>query len=491
MSTITRISSLSNWGAPRASWIITALVLSALAVAIGLAVNTNALVVVILVLLGGLLALAGRSQDGGFIGLLAISFLLPFAVVPLDFGLKPSFHNLAVLVIYGRWLVRWIKGEELPTIPIYTTGLILTFGLLVGAATLWGLNFDTPSLFELRKVGEYLLNLGLFILALQLIRRPSQIRLIVMSLAVLGIIGAILGLLFYFMPQETARSWLGSLSALDYPSGAVALRYIQSDPREALRAIGVAVDPNLLGATTVLGACSLLPFAFGSRRIEVRLGAGIGLLVLTAVIYLTYSRNALVALCGVAAFLAVVRYRSLLSLGLLGFLLLLFLPQTQAYVQRLVEGLLLQDQATLMRLAEYRNAATIIAAYPWTGLGFFGTPSLDFAEGISSMVILTVATTMGLPAMLLFLWIWVQPLLGYVQVRHQLRGHPMEPYTLALVGAVVALGFTGIFDHFYVNLLYPHMSALYWVLLATCTRALSLLRENNTMQPEVLPIEET
>ena len=491
MSTLIRTSWKFNWGVHQASWIFAALVLAALAVVIALAVSTNALVVVVLVLLVGLLALAGRSQDGGFIGLLAISFLLPFAVVPLDIGLKPSFHNLAVLVIYGRWLVSWIRGRELPTIPIYTTGLIFTFGLLVVAAALWGLNFDTAALFELRKVGEYLLNLGLFILALQLIRRPSQIRLIVLSLAVLGIIGALLGLLFYSVSQETARSWLGSLSALDYPAGNVALRYIHSDPREAMRAIGVAVDPNLLGATSVLGACTLLPFAFGSRRLEVRIGAGIGLLVLTVVIYLTYSRNALVALCGVAAFLAVVRYRALLPLGLLGSFLLLFLPQTQAYAQRLVEGLLLQDQATLMRLAEYRNAATIIVAYPWTGLGFFGTPSLDFAEGISSMVILTVATTMGLPAMLLFLWIWAQPLLRYVHVHRLLRGHPMEPYTLALVGAVVALGLTGIFDHFYVNLLYPHMSALYWVLLATCARALSLLHENNTMQPEISLGEKT
>ena len=491
MSTIFRTSWLSNWGAPRASWSIVALVLSALAVVVGLAITTDALVVVILVLLGGLLALAGRSQDGGFIGLLAISFLLPFAVVPLDFGLKPSFHNLALLVVYGRWLVRWIRDGELPAIPIYTTGLVLMFGLLVGVATLWGLNFATPSLFELRKVCEYLLNLGLFILALQLIRRPSQIRLIVHSLAVLGIMGAILGLLLYFIPQETARSWLGSLSALGYPAGNVALRYIHSDPREALRAIGVAVDPNLLGATSVLGACSLLPFVFGSRRIEARLGTGIGLLVLTAVIYLTYSRNALVALCGVAALLAVARYRALVPLGLLGFLLLLFLPQTQAYAQRLVEGLLLQDQATLMRLVEYRNASTIIEAYPWTGLGFFGTPSLDFAEGISSMVPLTVATTMGLPAMLLFLWLWARPLLQFVQVRRQLRDQPMEPYILALVGAVVALGLTGIFDHFYVNLLYPHMSALYWILLAACTRALSLLNEDNLMQPAIFSVEET
>ena len=37
---------------------------------------------------------------------------------------------------------------------------------------------------------------------------------------------------------------------------------------------------------------------------------------------------------------------------------------------------------------------------------------------------------------------------------------------------------TGIFDHFYINLLYPHMSALYWLLLGTCTAALRLVRSD-------------
>ena len=472
-------------------WVTASLVLAALAAGTGLAVTTHALAVVGLALLGFLLLWAWRSPDAGLVGIFAVSFLLPFAVVPLDFGLKPTFLNLAVLLVYGRWLMRWIRGPQLQTLPAYTTGLVLIFGLLVGGAMLWGLNFARPSWFEWRKAGEYLLNLGLFVLVLQLIHHPSQIRLMVLTLAGLGTAGAVLGLLFYFLPRETAQSWLGSLVAFDYPAGEVALRYINDDPRGTLRAIGMAVDPNLLGAMSVLAACCLLPFVLGSRKMEVRLGAGTALLVLCAAIYLTYSRNALLAFCGVAAFLAIVRYRALIPLGLLGALLFLLLPQTQAYVQRLVEGLLRQDQATLMRLAEYRNAAHILAAYPWTGLGFFGTPSLEFAEGASSMVLLTVATTMGLPAMLLFLGLWGKPLLQFRQVHRQLRDQAMEPYALGLVAVVLALGLTGLFDHFYVNLLYPHMSALYWILLATCIQALRLWSQDSDTQSAAIHVERT
>lgn len=491
---MSRTAEFRGLHAGNAAWspgVTTSLVLLALASGIGWAITTNALVVVGLTLLGVLLVLAWQSPDAGFVGIFAVACLLPFAVVPWDFGLKPTFLNLAVLLVYGRWLMRWSRGPQLQPLPPYLTGLVLIFGLLVGAAVFWGLNFAQPSLFAWRKVGEYLLNLGLFVLALQLIHRPTQIRLLVRSLAGLGTAGALLGLLFYFLPRETAQSWLGSLAAFDYPAGATALRYIDDDPRGTLRAIGVAVDPNLLGAMSVLAACCLLPFVFGRETPSVRLGAGSALVVLCAAIYLSYSRNALLAFCGVVAFLAVVRYRVLMPLGLLGMLLLLLLPQTQAYVQRVVEGLLRQDQATLMRLAEYRNAAQILNTYPWTGLGFFGAPSLEFAQGASSMVLLTVATTMGLPAMLLFLWLWCKPLLQFIRTRRQLHAQAMEPYTLGLVAAVLALGLTGLFDHFYVNLLYPHMSALYWILLATCTQALRLSSQDRATQPAAMHGEQT
>ncbi len=487
MSHTTELPWIQGWISPG---LAISLVLFVLAIGIGLTVATNALVVMGLALLGCLLYLAWRSPDAGLGGIFAVSFLLPFAVVPLDFGLKPTFLNLVVLVVYAGWLVRWIRGANLQPLPPYTTGLVLIFGLLVGATGFWGLNFARPALFELRKVGEYLLNLGLFALTLQLIRHPVQIRFMVLTLAGCGTAGALLGLLFYFLPPEMAQSGLGSLVVFDYPAGAVALRYINDDPRGTLRAIGVAVDPNLLGAMSALAACCLLPFVFGSGTVRGRLSAGAALLILCAAIYLTYSRNALLAFCGVAAFLAIVRYRALIPMGMLGGLLILLLPQTQAYVQRLADGILRQDQATLMRLEEYRNALHILEAYPWTGLGFFGTPSLEFAEGASSMVLLTVATTMGLPAMLLFLWLWGQPLLRFSQILGQrLRGQTMEPYILGLGGAVLALGLTGLFDHFYVNLLYPHMSALYWILLAACTQALRLLSHDPETQPATISQE--
>ncbi len=415
------------------------------------------------------LGYACRSVPAALNSVVAVAFLLPFAVVPLDLGLKPTFLNIAVALVYLQWLVHLIRHDAL--LPPYTAGLVLLFGLLVLVASFWGLNFERPTPFAWRKVAEYLLNLGLFLVALTVLRGP-QIRWLVTTVAITGVLGALAGLLLYVVPADLAQNMLAQLERFDYPAGQTALRYINDDPRGTMRAIGWVVDPNLLGASCVLSACLILPFVMAGRHWGLRMGAGLALCILLACIYLTYSRNALVALMAVTLFMALVRYRTLLPLGAGGVLLLLLLPQTQGYVQRLVTGLLGQDLATQMRLAEYRNALDIIRAYPWTGIGFFGTPSLDFQSGVS-MIYLAVAAYMGLPALMLFLVILGQPLVRFLAVPW--RHHDLEPYALGLAGTVIAFGMTGLFDHFYINLLYPHMSALFWVLLGACTACLRLI----------------
>ena len=431
----------------------------------------NAVAVTLLTLSGLSLLMSFRQRDAGLSAIVAVAFLLPFAVMPLDFGLKPSFLLITVTLCYLRWVLHLVRREPMVSPPLVASALVVLFALLVLAAGLWGLNFADPSWFEMRKLAEFLLNLGLFFLTLTALRSPAEIRLLVTVMAVAGTLGAGLGLLLHSLPQTMSRAWLDQLAVFDYPAGAVALRYINDDPAGVMRAIGTAVDPNLLGAACVLTACVLLPFPFLGRTWAVRAGAGLALGVLLITIYLTYSRNALLALGAVGLFLALVRFRALLPLGLGGVILLLLLPQTQHYVQRLVEGLMRQDLATQMRLTEYRNALAIIRDYPWTGIGFFGQPSVAYREGVSS-IYLAAATFMGLPALVLYLAILGQPLVLFF--RTPWRSHELEPWILGLAGTVIALAMTGLFDHFYLNLLYPHMSALFWILLGACTAALRL-----------------
>ena len=55
-----------------------------------------------------------------------------------------------------------------------------------------------------------------------------------------------------------------------------------------------------------------------------------------------------------------------------------------------------------MRLDEYRNALEIVQQHPLFGIGFGSAPSIDLAPGVSSLY-LTVAETIGLPGLALYL----------------------------------------------------------------------------------------
>ena len=82
--------------------------------------------------------------------------------------------------------------------------------------------------------------------------------------------------------------------------------------------------------------------------------------------------------------------------------LLLFGAQLSRYAEHFLKAVYAQDQATGMRLGEYKDALTLIQQNPWLGVGFGGTPSSDLYLGVSSTYLM-VAEEMGLLGLLAFL----------------------------------------------------------------------------------------
>ena len=159
--------------------------------------------------------------------------------------------------------------------------------------------------------------------------------------------------------------------------------------------------------------------------------------------YLTYSRGSLVGLAAGLLVIGVLRYRKLLMLGVVGAVLLLLLPQAQAYVTHLVEGLQLQDRATLMRLGEYKDALALISRYPWFGVGFAGSPDADLYVGVSNLYLL-MAEIMGVLGVAAFLIVIVTYLANLLQgwrrvapsAAIQAVGTPDAPVEALLAGPV-------------------------------------------------------
>jgi hypothetical protein len=64
---------------------------------------------------------------------------------------------------------------------------------------------------------------------------------------------------FYVIPRDGRSHVLDRLARFDYPGGEGALRFIEDDPAGTMRAIGTAVDPNVLGGMMILASALLLP----------------------------------------------------------------------------------------------------------------------------------------------------------------------------------------------------------------------------------------
>jgi O-antigen ligase len=185
---------------------------------------------------------------------------------------------------------------------------------------------------------------------------------------------------------------------------------------------------------------------------------------LALALLLTFSRGALIGLIAAAVYLAALRYRRLwwamLVAGALGGGLLVALGLADDIVQRLFAGVQLQDQAQQMRLAEYQNAIAIIARYPVFGIGFGLAPDIDLTAGVSS-IYLAIAQRMGLVGLAAFIGLaatWFSLTLRPLAAMDEERAG----WLLGAQAGIVAALVVGVADHYFFNIEFSHMVALFW-----------------------------
>jgi O-antigen ligase len=194
-------------------------------------------------------------------------------------------------------------------------------------------------------------------------------------------------------------------------------------------------------------------------------------------LYFTYSRGSMLGLAVGLGVLAVVRHRKLIPVMAVAAILLLLLPQTQAYVQHLIEGLQQQDLATQMRLGEYKDALLLIRRHPWIGVGFVGTPESSLYIGVSNVYLL-VAEEMGIIGLGAFLTIlgvfFSQMRRAWVQAD---RSGEMAGLTLGLAASVAGMLIGGLLDHYFFNLDFPHSVAVFWLYLGLAVASARLWKQ--------------
>jgi hypothetical protein len=450
-----------------------------LCVAAGLILGAYVAILSPLLAVAGVLAIVGgvlmlRDVQWGLVAIVGLVCLLPFGALPFKVGFTPTFLDLALIAVYFVWIVLIATGKagKLVGTPL---GLpIVVFLLLACASFVAGLAHANLNQYVLRHFAEILLSISLFFVVVNCVRSRRQLRMLVVVILLAGFGAALVGVLLYYIPSAWSIRLLSALGRLGYPTGAGVLRYVEDNPDLALRAISTSTDPNVLGGLLILITVLTAAQVFARKPLLSRPVLAFMVLVDALCLYLTYSRGSMAGLAAGLGVLALVKYRRLIPAMALAAVLLLLLPQAQDYVQHFVEGIQLQDLATLMRLGEYKDALILISRHPWIGVGFVGTPETSLYIGVSNVYLL-IAEEMGLVGLMSFLLILVfffrQVWLAWPWVRQQ---EGLEAILLGLAASIVGILIGGIFDHYFFNLNFPHSVSIFWIYLGLAMAAVRL-----------------
>jgi hypothetical protein len=411
---------------------------------------------------GGLALL--REPGLGLYALVGLIYLLPFAVIPARIGVQLTVLEAILGLTLGVVLLRALQQRRFER-PGSLVALLVGVLLLAGLAFLLSLPFTGSSSEVSRRFFKLLLAMLAFPLTIVLVQERARLEWLVRSLMLLGGLQAALAVALHLMPRAVMVRLLSTLGPLGYPTGDAILRFLPGENdtyTDVLRATGTVIDPNVLGGEMMLAAALLLSQLFAPRPLLPRLlllPAG-GLAVLAMLV--SQSRSSWVGLAAGLLLLATLRYRKVWLAIVPAALAIMLLPTGRALYARVLSGFAGQDKAAGMRIDEYRNALEIIAEYPLLGIGFGTAPAIDLAPGVSSMY-LTVAETMGLPALVLLM-----TLLGLLLVRalRVVLGRcewRLQGVAAGLLTALVAALVAGLFDHYFTSAVFPHMVALFWL----------------------------
>ncbi len=434
---------------------------------IGLAVTLLGPVITAGAVLGGLAAVyILTSISAALYGLIAVLFLLPFGTFPFKLVFTPTLLDAAIGAFVLVYLFQWMSGRRrrIQLTPVhllllvYVMWLVLTFVL--------GLRYAPPTTNILRQFAETLLSISLVFILVDLLHDPAILRrLVLVVLIAIGLQAAIV-LILYALPDDTSERLLLVLTRIGYPGSGV-IRYIESNPALAERAIGTWVDPNTLGGAFAIAATMIAPQVFARKPVlRYRWLTMIVLGLVAAGLFLTYSRTSMAAF-GIGLFLiAVVRYRRFLPIMFAAGAVVLLIPQFQGYVERFIDAFTAGDLATQMRIGEYGDALNLISQYPFFGVGFTGTPSINLYTDVASMYLI-MANQIGLMGVAIYAVTMIGVFVyGVSAWRYARENAELDAIHLGFHAALVAALVNGIGDLYYFRIDFQASITLFWLVVA-------------------------
>ncbi|HET9014781.1 MAG TPA: O-antigen ligase family protein [Thermomicrobiaceae bacterium] len=401
---------------------------------------------------------------------IGVMTLIPFAVIPVHVKLTPTLFEVAALAALGVWLLSLLlhKNERIVT-AVPGVWVVLLLAVTVFAFLLGVNNGYTTGTYH--DYAKFLLAVLMVFVVWNTTRTLADAGRLVTVLLLGGGAASAIGLVLYAGGASLTTRVLSHLIRYGYPSSDI-VRYINSDPSLAMRLTSTSVDPNAFGGLLAVVFVIAAAQAVARNRVISR-WVTIPVAALTVIaLLLTLSRGAWLGAVGGLLVLAILRYRWIIAPGVAIGLLMLVVGLGASFWHRLWLGLTLQDPATKLRLQEYQNALAIIRAHPLFGVGYGSAGSVLLQIGVSS-VYLTIAEEAGFLGVAVYL-IAVGSI-GIAGLRYwsRTRDTAAGDLQLALLAALASALVVGVFDHYYVDITFPHMVALFWIV---CGLILALAR---------------
>ncbi|MCZ7666164.1 MAG: hypothetical protein M5U34_02440 [Chloroflexi bacterium] len=254
-----------------------------------------------------------RDIEIGFWGVIAVVCLLPFATLPIDIGLTPTFLDMALGAVFAIWALALVTGRQRTVVTSPLTIPLGVFILVAIFAFIFGLSNGplTPTL--LRKFAELILSLTFVLVVIDYCTTWERLERLVKVLILAGAAASVLAVGLWLLPENTTNTALNMLTRLGYPGGWV-IRYIEENPALSERAIGTSVDPNVLGGLLLMIGALAGPQLVSKRPLFPRWLTYLSFGVILLGLVLTFSRSAMFGLAVGLAFIAVLRYRRLIPI---------------------------------------------------------------------------------------------------------------------------------------------------------------------------------
>jgi len=337
-----------------------------------------------IILIGGLLGLAVlvgtlfRPQ----LGLMVLIFLsyTRFSDVLVQYHNAPSVMKSFVPLLLAALVVRWAVYGDRPW--GWGKALALTVGYgLVGAASLFYAQYQSEAF---TAISDYVKDVTIALVIVTLVYRGSSLRRAVWAALAAGILVGTLSV--YQFLTGTFNNIYGGFAQVTYQS-------IMGDDF-GYRIAGPVGDPNPFAFTMLMLVPLALDRLLHERKIWLQLLAGWALVVCTAIVIVTYSRGAFVALLVVAAFIVLRHHRNfkvILAILLIVAALLPFLPEK--YLTRM--GTLLSflpgstsnpmaEPSFFGRTSEMTAAWLMFVDHPLLGVGLGNSPKLYFEYAVKT-----------------------------------------------------------------------------------------------------------